>query len=441
MSLQDRLNHDVTGATPKALELYEKALEQFQCYRGDPLGTIDQALLDAPGFVMARCLKGYLGVLATEKPGFEMARGEVTLLEGARGTDREAGHRAALRALSAGDWEEGIAILDAVLAASPRDIVALQAVHLANFYVGDAKNLRDSVARVRGEWNAELPGYHAVLGMHAFGLEECGDYARAEREGRAALALNPYDAWAHHAVVHVLEMQGRVEEGAEWVASREAHWAVENFFAIHNWWHLALFHLDRGDVERVLGMYDRSIRGTKSKVVLDMVDASQLLWRLQLRGVDVRSRSQELAEAWAPLTKDGLYAFNDAHAAMAFLAAGRSDLFGELKDTMTRQAASGTGSNAVMTRDVGLPVVNALAAFADGDHAKAVEILRRVRPVAHRFGGSHAQRDIIDQTLCEAALRGGKRELALALAREREEWKPGHTFGRALRARAMAVPA
>ena len=445
MTLKDHRNYSVTGATPGALAHFEAALAQLQCYRGDPLATVDRALAEAPGFAMAHHLKAYIGILATERPALDMARAALAAVEPLKLDDRETGHRAAIQAFTAGRWEAGIAALERVLSNHPFDILALQTAHVANFFVGDARNLRDCVARVKGAWESGVPGYHAVLGMHAFGLEECGDYARAEREGRAALELEPGDAWAHHAVTHVLEMQGRIDEGAAWMTSREPHWAVDNFFAVHNWWHLALFQLDRGDTERVLEVYDRRIRGTKSKVVIDLVDASALLWRLFLRGVDVGDRFVELADVWAPLARDGLYAFNDAHAAMAFLGAGRQGSLDELLAAMEQVASlevtgsNAAGSNAAMTREVGLPLVRALVALAEGDHARTIALLSAVRPIAHRFGGSHAQRDLLEQTLAEAALRAGDRALALALAREREELRPGHPVARNLRARALAL--
>lgn len=436
MNLKDHRQDVVTGATPDALELFETALAELQCYRGDPLATIDKAIAAAPGFVMAHLLKGHVGVLATERPSLELSRGALEATAGGGLSDREAGHRVAIEAFVAGRWEAGIAALERVLAEYPRDALALQAAHVMNFFVGDARNLRDCVARVRGAWDAQLPGYHALLGMHAFGLEECGDYARAEREGRAALQLQPLDAWAHHAVTHVFEMAGRIAEGAAWMTTRQLHWSENNFFAIHNWWHLALFHLDRGETEAVLALYDQRIRATGSRVVVDLIDASALLWRLYLRGVNVGARFGELADAWAPPSRDGYYAFNDVHAAMAFIGAGRAADLNDLLIVLEQVALATGVSNGAMTRDVGLPVFHALTAFAAGDYRRTITLLSDARPIAHRFGGSHAQRDLLDQTLAEAALRAGDTRLALALARERDELKPGHPVARMIRTRA-----
>jgi hypothetical protein len=90
-----------------------------------------------------------------------------------------------------------------VLSRYPRDVLALQAAHAFDYITGDLDRMNDRVAAVLPAWSNELPGYHAVLAMHAFSLEECGHYGRAEEAARAALALNAFDARAHHAMAHV----------------------------------------------------------------------------------------------------------------------------------------------------------------------------------------------------------------------------------------------
>jgi hypothetical protein len=235
-----------------------------------------------------------------------------------------------------------------------------------------------------------------------------------------------------------MEMQGRLAEGIAWLTNREADWAPDNAFAFHNWWHLALYHLDLGNTERVLQLYDSHIRPQSSQVVLEMIDATAMLWRLHLRGIPVGDRWRELASAWEPLAEDGYYSFNDAHAMMAFVADGRAVAARRLLATLER-AAAGAGTNAAMAREVGLPLARALAAFGAGDYAAAVPLLARVRPIASRFGGSNAQRDIIALTLLEAALRAGQTPLARALAAERTDLKPTSPFNWNMSGRVLAA--
>jgi hypothetical protein len=151
--------------------------------------------------------------------------------------------------------------------------------------------------------------------------------------------------------------------------------------------------------------------------------------------VDVGDRWQPLAERWAPHAAAGNYAFNDLHAMMAFASAGRGDLAARLREAQ-RAALSGDGDNRAFIAEVGEAATRAVQAFVAGDHATVVALLRPIRSHAHRFGGSHAQRDLLDLTLIEAALRSGDRPLAAALAAERAAMRPASPLARRFLARA-----
>ena len=162
--------------------------------------------------------------------------------------------------------------------------------------------------------------------MQAFGLEECGAYGEAEETGHRAIELEADDCWAQHALAHVLEMQARQEEGIGFMEERKANWAQEdNGFAFHNWWHTALYHLDQGNSRRALEIYDQGVRPQPSEIRLMMLDAAALLWRMHLRGLDTGKRWEELADGYQKGDENGFYAFNDMHAMMSFVAAGRPE--------------------------------------------------------------------------------------------------------------------
>jgi tetratricopeptide (TPR) repeat protein len=272
--------------------------------------------------------------------------------------------------------------------------------------------------------------------MYAFGLEETGDYPRAEEIGRRAVALDASDAWASHAVAHVMEMNARLGEGIAWLKEGSRHWAPENGFAFHNYWHLALYHLDQGDADAALALYDRKIRPVRSEVALEMIDATALLWRMFLLGHDTGSRVQALADDWRPRTGEGYYMFNDAHALMTFVAAGREADALALMSTVEAAAAT-PGTNGQVVREVGLPICRAIAAFGNGDYDRCIEALYPVRHAAVRFGGSNAQRDVLSLTLIEAALRAGRAALARALASERVRPRPASPPAWLLTSRAL----
>jgi hypothetical protein len=416
--MKDTLGYEVSGANARALDALELGLGELRCYRGDPVASAGNALAASPTLVMGHVLNAWLHLLGTEPAGRPVATASYANALALPANDRERRHIAAIGHLVNGRWHAAGRALEDLSIEYPLDALALQAGHQVDFYTGDARMLRDRIARALPFWRKPMPGYHAILGMHAFGLEECGDYARAEVQGRASVALEPRDAWGQHAVAHVLEMQGRRRDGVAWMRANPAAWSDGNFLAVHNWWHLALFHLGLDEVDAVLALYDGPIAGPGSAVVLDMVDASALLWRLHLRGVELGARWQSLADRWAPIADAGNYAFNDAHAMMAFVGAGRAGLAQDVLRAQA-QAMQRDDDNARFTRDVGQPVARAIVAFGEGDFGACTRILRDIRSQAHRYGGSHAQRDLIDLTLIEAAARGRQHRLAAALSAER----------------------
>ncbi len=433
MKLTDKFGNSVSTRSRKALEFYDEAVTQFLQYRLDPLATIELALEEDPSFVMAHCFKA--GLLATTTEQGTEATIAAALQAAERNFEhalqRERMHIAAAHAWLSRDFAGAVKLYGDIVSEFPRDIFALQVAHLGDFYLGQSSLLRDRPAQVLPAWSEDEPARGFIHGMYAFGLEECGLYAQAEAEGRRAVEMNPGDAWGAHAVAHVLEMQGRTEAGITWLQSTSPGWSHENAFAYHNWWHLALYHLESENHGAALQLYDTRIRPAPSRVALEMIDASALLWRLRLRSVDVGDRWIELADAWEAFGEDGYYAFNDVHALMAFLVTGREQQVRKILAGLQR-AAAGDGTNAMMSREIGLPMARALCAFEQQDYDVAIDQLLRVRGIAQRFGGSHAQRDLLHLTLVEAALRAGRLSLARALCAERLALKPDSGFNKRL---------
>jgi hypothetical protein len=426
----DLRDEPVSTDDPAALERFELAVRQFQSYFGDPVATIDAALAERPDFTLGHVLRAACLATAAERRFFALARDSVAAAEALlpNANRRERGLVAALRLLVDGNWGAACQAFDRVLVDHPRDIVALQTAHLFDFARGDSKNLRDRIARVLPSWRADHAGYSYVLGLQAFGLEECNQYDAAFETAHQALAIDRKDAWAVHAAVHVMEMRGAVDAGIDFLETRESDWASGNGFAFHNYWHLALFHLERGDSARVLEIFDRNVFPEPTDFAFQLVDASAMLWRLYLRGIDVGSRFSRVADSWqAKLDGErGFYAFNDIHAVLAFAAGGREDTIARVARDL-EAAAAGGDSNAMMAREVGTPLLRALVAFATGRYADCVEQLAPLRDVAHRFGGSHAQRDLLTLTLIEAAMRSKQPAVARHFAHEYAQQRPART--------------
>lgn len=440
--LKDRYGNAASTQSRAALAKFDEALELIRLYRGDPVAALDSALDEDPDFGGAWAVRAGLLVQQTDAAYAEETAKSLRAGAAANLNDRERAHLEAARAWAEGRMIAGTTRWARIAQEHPRDLFAVQSAHVGCFFLGMQHELRDWPLQALRAFRSGEDGYGSLLGMAAFGLEECGDYARAESFGREAVDADPRDGWAVHAVAHVNEMRGDLDAGIPWLADNAQHWAPESGFAYHNWWHLALLHLDRGDVAEVLKFYDEKVRpDPNAQIVLEWIDASALLWRLKLEGVDTGDRFEKLAATMQRAAEDGVYAFNDLHCIMAFLGAGRmADAERTLK-AMRRVAQSAGGDNAAMTRTVGLPLAEAFFAFESGRYGECVEKIVATRGIAQRFGGSHAQRDILTLTALHAALRGGLRQTAEALAAERLAHKPHSPWAGRLARRARELSA
>jgi tetratricopeptide (TPR) repeat protein len=399
----------VSGASRVALGFYEDALSRLWLQRGDPLALARAAQAIAPGFVAAHQLEASLLLASRDARDFARASGVLARMDAIPQNGRERRHSGALHAAAAGDYARAARIYDELLEKHPWDIVALSQAQVYDYYLGSPASQCARTNRAVRIWSRELPGFHAVLSMHAFALEECGDYGAAEDAALQAIELEPRDARAHHALAHVHEMQGEAREGIRWLGARSAQWHDAGATATHLWWHIALFQQQLGRPDLALAVYDRRIEGKTGLSAL--VDASALLWRLGLEGVEVQERFVPLAAAWACYADDAHCAFNDLHAMMAFAGARRWNLCKRLVSAQERRLRGAWTTNHDMTRLVGLPACRAVESFAKGDYGRTEALLRALPPVAHRIGGSHAQRDIL--LLTRAAARTEARKVLL----------------------------
>ena len=389
----------VSSATTAAAEAYERALAAFQCWHSGADEQLASALLEAPGFVMGHVLQAYLLVSSRDPRRIRLARPLLVRAASLRASERERLHFAAIAAAAAGDYQLATARLDELLRRHPRDGLALQVANTFDYFTGEATRMLERVEAVLPAWSDDMPGYHAVLVTHAFALEECGEYERAEDAARAALALNPLDVRAHHVMAHVFEMTDRSDAGARWLSEH-----ANGLLTTHCWWHLALFHLTQGQTDRVLTLYDDFIRPDYSADIADLIDAAALLWRFQLRGGDIGARGAELAAAWAPRIQDSYCSFNDLHAMLAFVGARDWERAQRLEAALVASHSQQT-RHGETTRQLGLPACRALIAFGRGDNTLAITLLASLPALAHRLGGSHAQRDVLHLTLMEAVER------------------------------------
>lgn len=432
-TLRDARGELVTAASREVVERYDHAVEGYLGARADTRQRIAAVLAEDHDFAFAHCVDGYLHMLTSTREGTRRATASLMRARAAAAqrapTKREACHIEALDAWARGGMNDAAARWTAILDDHPRDLVAIKVSQFVLSYLGETERMRDVVARAAASWDPSVPGYGYLLGCYAYGLEEAGDYRAAEEVGRSAVELNPTDIWAAHAVAHVAEMQGRVHEGLSWIAAAAEQWRNCNSFARHLRWHEALYFLDLDKHDQVLALYDRDVRCESSDEYLDMANAASLLWRLEQAGVEIGGRWNELADRARRHVDDHALVFVDLHYLMALAAVGDATAVESFLSSCERFVATRRGSEAAVMAAIGLPLARAVWAHRRGRYNDVVALLAPVRQEIRRIGGSHAQRDVFEQLLIDAAWRGQHYALAAELLAERITRRPRNLWG------------
>lgn len=404
----DTYNLSTSTVSAQAETAFEEAVHGLAAHRPNT-GTALQAALSAdPDHVAALALKGFANLILARS---ELAAPAAEALTAARRAmaSRDGGTRDeqvlvhALEAAVEGSFTTAARRLDEGFAERPATFLPFKISHALRFMLGDAKEMLAMSSRVMEDWNETLPAAGFLLGCHAFALEEHGFYDAAEVAGQDAVRLQPDDAWGLHAVSHVYEMRGKTADGIAWLEDGRKSWSRCNNFSFHMAWHLALLHLERGDHERVLKIYDEEVRPQQTDDFRDMANAISLLWRLNQTGVDVGSRWADMAEIALRRRHDTTLVFASLHTLAALVAIGEHSGVREIVSGLERKAA-GSGDQAKVAAEVGVPLARIIAGLSTAADRR---MLDRIVVNLPTIGGSNAQRDFFMLAMAKTAGTSG----------------------------------
>ena len=400
------------------------AVRAFTLNYGDPSVYLDRALEHDPRNRMAILLKTWILVLSNDGVSLAKASKSIADLKMEQLNYRENAHLSALQLAANNQWPSAVSVLDRHLMEDPHDLAGHQCALRLDGYQGRFHREAARAARALPFWSKNDPGYGIMLSFYGFGLEELGDFSRAEDVSREAAELEPYGYWPHHAVSHVLEMTGRPREGLHWMDSRELLWNEDKCNnRVHIWWHKALFFIELGKIEEALLIYDTQILPVMRPVATQLCNPTALLWRLEMLGVEAGNRWQDLLPYWQKQLAGMSSPFNEIHAAMAALRAEDYSAYYTILDNMKKKAGT-SGELAPAYSEVAVPVAKAMNKFVNEDYRQALDGLLPVQGSLWRMGGSIAQRDLIEWTLLEAAIRAGEEKIAQSLVNERLSSRP-----------------
>jgi len=418
--LQDERGHPMTTRSAEAAAAVDRAIHNFLHWKADIVPNAKAALKADPGFGFAHAVMGLILHGARNiafRPNIEASLAAARTAESGMNA-RERLYVRALEAAAEGRIAASVAIYETVLAHHPLDLFAQRLAQMELFWIGEMKWSAEISGRVTGSWNASVPSYGIHLACRAFDLEETLRFDEAERLGRRAVDIDPSDVWGAHAVAHVLFMQGRHDEGVAWLDGLKGNWADANQMQLHLWWHRCLFHLERGQFDAALEIYDAWVRNralpllkSMPDLYIDMQNGASMLLRLELRGVAVGNRWNELAELTLKRLEDHTSPFTSAHFAAILAASGRFAEAAKLLESMREFAARDRGTLGPRYSVAVIPAAEAAIAHRKGDHSRVVDLLMPSRQMLWQMGGSHAQRDLFFLLLADSVLKLGRLDL------------------------------
>ncbi|WOF72580.1 tetratricopeptide repeat protein [Parvibaculaceae bacterium PLY_AMNH_Bact1] len=425
MTYTDAFGSDVTLDKKSTLDHWNRVSRAFLSHSSATPNHLASVLEEAPTFALAHAFQGISYLTLGRKELIENARMGLANAKQAVATvgctKREGQYIEALETWLAGHPVQAAAVMDDVLAETPGDAMALKLGHAIRFILGDAKGMRRSLEAVLPVYDNAHPATGYVLGCHAFSAEETGDYELAEAQGRKGLEMAPDDAWGLHAIAHVFDMTGQPMAGAGWLGGQTERWAHCNNFGFHVWWHLALFLLAIGATDEVLDLYDQKFRAEHTDDYRDISNAASMLVRLEIEGVSVGNRWEELTGLCEKRTQDGCVVFADLHYIMPLARLGRREAADALIETLTKNATSMSGHMSSVARTSGVPAARGILAYYRGNYREAYRDLAAARPSMQSVGGSHAQRDVFERLTVDAATRAGLLDDAIAILQDREK--------------------
>jgi hypothetical protein len=402
---RDYLGNPVTGQREDTLRSIDDFIEGYLAYETRAENILRAAEAD-PASCMANVYAGMLWMLLESPEASARARKYLLAAEAAApaATRREKLNAAMLRAWSDDDPAKTIGLCDQLSDEFPRDLAIVKTHQYFEFNRGNAPGMLRAALKV-GPANTDVP---YVYGMKAFGYEQCHLLDEAESEARSALAMRRKEPWAQHALAHVLLTRGRMDEGAQFLEDASGTWSgLNSFMLTHIWWHLALFYLSQGRDGAALQIYDRHCWGVAKDYSQDQVGAVSLLVRFEIAGIDVGDRWEDVADHLAARANDTGQPFLTLQYLYGLARAGRPQAQ-ELLQAVRAYARLAPAFTRAVWQEVALPGCEGLYAYAHGDYDRAWRLLGDVAPRLAETGGSHAQRDLFDQILLDAALKSGR---------------------------------
>jgi tetratricopeptide (TPR) repeat protein len=420
---QDRYGMTISTHHPQAAACWQEGLDRLLSQNAGPDTKFQEAIELDGEFAMAH---GGLAFwhMQRARPDDAKASMERALRLASRVTRRERQQLEVTHLWIQGEGRQALTQLKNHLVEFPRDALLMRLAHLLynrgcssvgepNFPPKFLELLHGCAAQCEDNW--------AFLAEYAWAHHETGAIDDALRLAQRSLDLHPTNAVAAHSVAHVYFERGDAVSGADFLRNWLADFDCPASSYVHLSWHLALFELALGQYQRAIERYEQDIRPyVVAKSMATLPDSASFLWRVQLYSGTPSSHPaappwEEVRVLAMPMAEKPGFAFVVAHAALALAASGDRDGLTMMADQLRSTAEQGDE----FTEEIVMPLVQGIAAFAQGAYAQSTQLLEPLCPQLVRIGGSHAQREVFEDTLLEAYLRAEQFDKAEAMLAER----------------------
>jgi hypothetical protein len=425
MTHEDRYGLPLSTDSDKAASTYREGVDLMLAGWTGTAETLERAIEADPDFALAHIARARVhsfyqqGDLARKKAG--LARELVA----SRGTDRERSHVETLALAIEGRLPEAIAATLKHVEAWPRDAVVLS-LPLGAFGLFAFSGMADH-DQARQDLCGRVAQHYGedwwFLTLHGWALTENGNVARGRPMTERGFDLRRANAHGAHAVLHAMFEDGSVDAANRLVDDWIGGYDRAGILHGHIRWHQALGALEYGDAARALAIYADVLKPSVNQAPpLNVItDDAGLLWRLQAYGHAVPKALWTEADAAAQklFPKSGL-PFADVHMALFAAATGNTDALAARLAVIEQRLAEGK----LAAGPVVPAICRAMQAFADEDYAACVRELEPVLSEVVRIGGSHAQRELFEDTVIVALLRSGELSRARAMLDARLHRRP-----------------
>ena len=416
--IKDRYELPLTTESPRAADRYVETIDCFlaQIYGADK--AISEAIEADEGLAIAHAAKALFQMYAMNMAGARETIAHARKLA-VNTTKREQQHIQAISLMIEGDGHKTLRLIREHLDEFPRDMLM---VRLANRLLilgcsgAGIPNFPEELLSMLKPLKSEYGEDWAFLGQYAFAHHETGYFDDSLKYAQRSLAIRPDNGNASHSVAHVFYETGDPDGGADFLGDWLEDYDRRGPFNVHLSWHHALFQLATGRPENAVSLYEDHIRPSVVKKNLgSLADSASLMWRMKIYGDGQPAPWKEVREIALPAAEKPGPVFRDAHAALAFAAGGFSEELGRMIDGLGEAASGGNA----LSSEVTLPLVKGIEAFAHGAYDDAADNLDGLVEQLPRIGGSHAQREVFEDTILESYIRSGRYDKAQDLLNTR----------------------